>query len=466
LRLRFIFSTLFLAAVITSVSFFSNVNAAAVDFEDEFETGNLTRWSGYRASNGETICASSYRSYLGAYGGRATTNGGGGVEYAYTYQRLSSSELYIRVLFYVAQSGLVEDGDRFYLMALQSGVTTLASIGWRVVDGQVKWFLAVNNGGQWSIAYSSGSPVVNKWYSVQVYWKQDAAAGESRLWIEQPYWWDQSPVCQLTGLNTASYGGISEIRCGLPTVSFCAKTAVYFDNLKTSSDYVQPIYDLGFGVTNYSDDFESGALTRWSEVKTQSGVAYPVSNNVQAGVYSCKFATVNYGQAYCTKNIALSDYYSEGSGSSLFQVGGNFYISALNINRVGGRVYLFRAWDAHTEIIAAGIEKTPDGLRWFMDKKDGTQTVTTYSANAPVLNNWVEIMAYWNPFEYVWGVTGCYLYLRYVDGSYTEELLTPSQNAIVYDTITRLDFGIAKSVNCQSACVYLDNVAAYSYNWE
>jgi hypothetical protein len=466
LRIRSIALTFILVAIIGLVPLFSIVNAATTEFEDDFETGNLTRWNGYRASSGETVGASSYRSYIGAYGGRATTNGGGGVEYAYTYQRLSSSELFIRGLFYVAQSGLVEDGDRFYLIALQSGATTLASIGWRVVDGQVKWFLAVNNGGQWSMAYSSVSPVVNKWYSVQVYWKQDAAAGESRLWIEQPYWLDQSLVCQLTGLNTASYGGISEVRCGLPTVSYCAKTAVYFDNLKTSSDYVRPIYDLGFGVTNYSDDFESGVLTRWSEVKTLSGVAYAVNNIVQSGAYSAKFATVNYGQAYCTKNIALSDWYSDGGGSSLFQAGGNFYISSLNINRVGGRVYMFRAWDANTEIIAAGIEKTSEGLRWFIDKKDGTQTVTTYSANAPTLNKWVEIMAYWNPFEYMWGVTGCYLDLRYLDGSGAETLNTPGQNAIVYDTITRLDFGIAKSVNCQSACIYLDNVVAYSYNWE
>jgi hypothetical protein len=129
LKLHKVVYALFLVALIGLVPLFSTANAATEDFEDDFETGNLSNWSGYRASTGETIGASSYRSYLGAYGGRATTNGDGGVEYAYTYQRLSSSELYVRGLFYVAQSGLVQDGDRFYLMALQSGQTTLASLG-------------------------------------------------------------------------------------------------------------------------------------------------------------------------------------------------------------------------------------------------------------------------------------------------------------------------------------------------
>ncbi|XHH09370.1 MAG: hypothetical protein ACFCUE_01735 [Candidatus Bathyarchaeia archaeon] len=465
MKLHKLVLTILLTAIIGLIPIFPNVDAATAEFEDDFETGNLTNWSGYRASNGETIGASSYRSYLGAYGGRATTNGGGGVEYAYTYQQFSSSELYVRGVFYVAQSGLVQNGDRFYLMALQSGSTTLASVGWRLVDGQVKWFLAVNNGGEWELSCSENSPVVNEWYSVLLYWKQDATAGESLLWIQEPYFGNiDSPICQLTGLNTAAYGGISEVRVGLPTVSYCGKTAVYFDNVETSCDSIWPVWAYaGFGVTHYSDNFETGNLKCWSEVKTSSGVAYTVQNPIETGSYSAKFATVNYGQAYCTKNIALIDNFDE--GSRLFTATGCFYVSSCNINYFG-RLYMFRAWDGNTEIIAAGIEKTFAGLRWFMERKDGAETVTVYSTNAPVLNKWADFTIYWNPFEYMWGVTCCDLEVGYTDGSGTETLNTPGQNTIVYNTITRLDFGIVKSVNCRSAAVYLDNVDINSREWE
>jgi len=72
----------------------------------------------------------------------------------------------------------------------------------------------------------------------------------------------------------------------------------------------------------------------------------------------------------------------------------------------------------------------------------------------------------WNPFEYSWGLTCCNLDLLYSDGSEIETLSTPGQNAIVYDTITRIDIGITKAWNCPSATVYLDNVNVYSYEWE
>jgi hypothetical protein len=465
LKLHKVVYALFLVALIGLVPLFSTANAATEDFEDDFETGNLSNWSGYRASTGETIGASSYRSYLGAYGGRATTNGDGGVEYAYTYQRLSSSELYVRGLFYVAQSGLVQDGDRFYLMALQSGQTTLASLGWRVIDGQVKWFLAVNGADGWTINYSSDSsiPAPNKWYSIQLYWKMDATNGESKLWIEQPYWLDNSPVCQVTNKNTAANGPTNEIRVGLPTVSYCDKTAVYYDNIKTSNAYIQPIYDIGWSVTNFKDSFSSGNLNAWSQIKTWQGVAYTVHYPAETGFYCAKFATVNYGVAYCTKNIALADDFDR--GSRLFEANGAFYIWSCNINHYGGRLYLFRAWDENTEVIAAGIEKTPDGLRWFMDRKDGTETVTVYSTNSPVQNEWVFLTINWNPFEYSWGVTCCDLQIENTDGN-TETLHTPGQNTIVYDTITRIDMGITKALHCPSAEINLDAVNINSHEWE
>ncbi len=466
MKLRKVTFALFLMTILGIVPLFSTANAATGDFEDDFETGNLSKWNGRHASGGETIGASSYRSYLGAYGGLATTNGSEGIEYAYIDRGMSSSELYLRGMFYVDQSGLAENCDRFYLMALQSGTTMLAGAGWRLVDGQVRWFLAVNNGGNWELSYSESSPVVNKWYSVELYWKQDAATGESKLWIEQPYEGVQEPpFCQLTDLNTAANGGISDIRVGLPTVYYCGKTAVYSDNIKTSSNHIGHVWEYpGFGVTHYNDDFETGNLNSWSAVKTSRGTACPVQNPVETGSYSAKFATANYGQAYCTKNIALIDDFAE--GSRLFTATASFNVSSCNINNNGGRVYMFRAWDGNIEIIAAGIEKTDAGLRWFMDRKDGAETVTAHSTNAPVLNKWVELTCYWNPFEYAWGMTCCNLQVRYTDGSSTEILETPGQNTIVYDTITRIDIGITKTNCCPSATLYLDNVNIYSYDWE
>lgn len=460
-----IFLCIILAATLISVSLFAVANAAISDFEDDFETGKFYNWNGFRASSGETIGVSSYRSYLGAYAGRATSNGGGDFEYAYCYKQISSSELHVRGVVYVAKSGIVQEGDRFDLIALQSGKTTLATVGWKANGGQVKWFLLVNGGTEWPIAYSEEPPVLNKWYSVELYWKKNAVNGESRLWVGSPVWGGQSEVCTITGKNTAAYGDVSELRLGLPRVSYCGNTAVYFDCVKTSSEYIGEVYELGWDKTIFSDDFESGRFNKWSEAKTYKGGKVSVVNTLaQAGSYSAKFTVCTSGQAYCYKNLYLPEDFAD--GGRLFRFNGCYKLATCLIRSNGGRVYLFRAWDGNTEIIAAGIEKTPNGMRWFLERKDGATTVTAYSTNAPVMNKWCQLKISWNPFEYTWGTTCCDLTVAYTDGGLYETLSTSGQNTIVYDTIDRIDVGLPKTVNCRSATVYCDSIEIVTWEWE
>jgi len=466
-------SLIFLVGFLIFVSNFQSVNAEVTYLDDDFESGNFNQWTGTRVSSGETIGVNSYRSLLGAYGGRVTTNGGGGVEYAYCYKKLTASELFVRGAFYIAKSGIVDEGDRFYLMAFQAGGNTLAGVGWRKIGGTVKWFLLIRSGTGNVITYSAESPKLNCYYSVELYWKKDTLSGEGWLWVSSGTPGEYGPtsiICSITGKNTATYGDINEVRVGLPTVSYCGSTAIYFDCVKTASYRIYPVYDYAWFYTIFADGFETGNLGRWSGANAYNGgTAAVVSTLAYSDKYSGRFtsgsASSLSGQAYCYKNVHLPENFSEWS-SSLFWFDGFFRVATCNIQGSNGRFYICRALSGSVEVISAGWEKKNGVLRWFLSRKDGTNTVTTYSKSTPVLNKWCHVKITWNPFEYWWGTVGCSMSIDYVDGSLSEVVSYVGQNPTVYRNLDRIDVGLPKTVNCRAVTVYVDDFEIVTEDWE
>jgi hypothetical protein len=204
-------------------------------FDDGFESGSFSKWTGTTVSTGETRSVINSVKHHGTYSGMYTSNGGGGTEYACTYKTVTSSaELYARGYFYISKSGIVDNYDRLFFIAFRAGSNAVAYAGWRKIGGVVKWCLLIKSGTSSVFAYSTATPALSKWYCVELHWKSGASNGLGELWV------DGVRVCSITGKNTAYYGNVSQVRFGLPQVYNCASTTVYCDCAKVAKSYVGP----------------------------------------------------------------------------------------------------------------------------------------------------------------------------------------------------------------------------------
>ena len=204
-------------------------------FYDGFESGTFNAWTGTSVSSGEIAATANTPTHHGIYSAKYSSNGGGGTEYAYSYKTMASStELYARSYFYVSQSGIADESDRFYTIIFKAGSNSVAYAGWKKTGGLVQWSLVIRSGTSYVYAYSANVPSMNHWYCVELHWKEDAAAGLGELWV------DGSLVCSITGVNTGTYGALTQVAFGLPQITNCASTTVFCDCVVVSRAYVGP----------------------------------------------------------------------------------------------------------------------------------------------------------------------------------------------------------------------------------
>jgi hypothetical protein len=195
-------------------------------FSDGFESGNFNAWSGTARSSGETTTVVSSPKQDGAYSAMFTSNGGGGYENSYASKTITSiNELYARGYFYISQSGIQSNGAHIYLIMLRAGTDNVAFAGWQMTGGVVKWVLMIRSGtGYAGPVFSSASPSMNTWYRVEIHWKLGTSDGSAELYI------DGNLNLSITNRNTASYGGVTSVRFGLPELYSCASTIAYADS--------------------------------------------------------------------------------------------------------------------------------------------------------------------------------------------------------------------------------------------
>jgi flagellar hook assembly protein FlgD len=204
-------------------------------FEDGFESANFGNWSGTSATSGETRNVVNLLCYRGKCSGRFTSNGGGGTEYAFCYKNVASlAEVYARAYFYTSESGIANDGDRFYVIALKAAGNGVAYAGWRKSAGVVKWCLLVKDGTSSVVAYSTASTSLNKWYCVELHWKENSTNGLAEMWV------DGTLVCSAAGKNTAAFGDVSQAQFGLVALYGCGNTTAYCDCAKIATTYIGP----------------------------------------------------------------------------------------------------------------------------------------------------------------------------------------------------------------------------------
>ena len=201
--------------------------------DDGFESGTFNAWSGTHTTTGETASISSERAHHGTYSAQFTSNGGGGYEYAYCNESLTSSELYARGYFYVSQSGIVDDNDRVFFIVFRAGTNGLAYAGWKRTGDTTRWCLTMRDGTNYIDAFSSNAPSTAQWYSVELFWREDPIYGVAELWV------NGYMVCSSFGKDTTVYGDVSTVQVGIAEIYNCASSTVYSDCVRISNSPVE-----------------------------------------------------------------------------------------------------------------------------------------------------------------------------------------------------------------------------------
>jgi hypothetical protein len=217
-----------------------NVNLTAVFtaipvFADGFESGSFSSWNGTLVTSGENATVLNTLVHHGSRSAYFASNGDSSSEAAYCYANISpQDELYVRGYFYINQSGITNNDNRFYLIVLRAN-SKVAFAGWRQTGGVVKWTLTVRNGTGYVNLYSVSSPELGRWYSVELRWKKDSVNGLGELWV------DGSLVCSTSGrVDTSYYGSVNRVDFGLAELNSCKQTTIYCDCCSISKQYNGP----------------------------------------------------------------------------------------------------------------------------------------------------------------------------------------------------------------------------------
>jgi len=216
--------------------------SSAYVFEDNFDSGDFSKWTATRTSSGETASVVDMSADGGGSRVRFTSNGGSEVEYAYSYITVNEEEVWASGNFYVSMGlSLDNDGDRLYFIRFMSGRHYLASLGIGRHEGSDNWVFSVrDSSGLIGPDYSSSPRVEkNRWYCVKLHWKKSSMHGIVEAFV------DGKRIFSIENIDTASYGNVGQINYGLMlSLQVQKKISVYGDYFSFSNTYANS-YAIG-----------------------------------------------------------------------------------------------------------------------------------------------------------------------------------------------------------------------------
>ena len=80
--------------------------------------------------------------------------------------------------------------------------------------------------------YSNSVPVTGKWYCLELYWQMSASGGRATLWV------NGVQAASISGVNTASYGAVTEVRFGIAEAFKVSSSRKYGDSAVVSDRYI------------------------------------------------------------------------------------------------------------------------------------------------------------------------------------------------------------------------------------
>lgn len=298
---------------IASMRFVFQPAQAAIIFEDEFESGDLSAWTGNYTSTGCSIEVSGGYAKFGSYGARFTTAAiASGTNRAYIYKTVNSSNFYYaRAYVYFAPGALpLEDNDdRFSFIQFAAGSQALGTAQVRRVSGEDRFTVTTYGA---TVSTTSVYPQVGQWYCIEFYVKFDSVNGEVRLWI------DGVERITYTGYNNSGYGtSITKVNFGNPaTINVQHDVTVWVDACAIGDSYIGP-YEASPPPFQglWSDGFESGDFSKWTATYRTTGEQTLVDGvDKHHGNYAARFvcdgsATGEYAYAAKRLNMTYSSLY-------------------------------------------------------------------------------------------------------------------------------------------------------------
>ena len=208
----------------------SEEGSSRIIFEDNFESGDLSKWTGIYTTRSETVRVVDWRPQEGSFHGRFASDGEERYENAYCYKKIDAvDEIWVRAYVNVPKGVPLDDnGDRFYFIRLRANGNSLAGVGIRRKGNVDKWIVYARNGKGWvgPVYAKELSIKAWKWYCIELHWKRDVAQGLVEVYI------DGEKILGIDGIDTSYFGGVDEIDFGLISATKVQKPMViYGDNL-------------------------------------------------------------------------------------------------------------------------------------------------------------------------------------------------------------------------------------------
>jgi len=206
---------------------FTPISSGSYFLEDNFETGDFSKWTATSQTSGETASITTSSVYSGSYSALFSTNGDGGYEKAYLRSTLnpSFSSVYVQGTFRLTQNGLTDSSDRIKLVELRAGSTVIAAAGIIQRSGQLQCWLETRDGTSWVETYRQTTADFSNWFTLELQWQSSATAGGGTLLV------NGVSAASVSNDNTSNYGGCTEVRVGLPEVYNCGATTIALDNV-------------------------------------------------------------------------------------------------------------------------------------------------------------------------------------------------------------------------------------------
>lgn len=200
---------------------------------DDFESRTLDKWSGTETSYRETVRVHNYRPYEGRYHSRFYTSGSSATENAYIYKTTNLDNAYAKGYFYVIQGfPLSNEDDRFYLISFSANRESVAGIGIRMDNGEMKWTAYAKDGSSTFYPTFEEDPVIHadEWYLIELYWQKDSNLGKVEVQI------NGEKIFEISNIDTNYYGNVDEIQMGtINSYSVQQSMIVYGDNFEVGS---------------------------------------------------------------------------------------------------------------------------------------------------------------------------------------------------------------------------------------
>ena len=414
-------------------------------FDDGFESGDFSKWTGTTTSSGESALVVDTLPHHGNRHGQFTSNGGSDTEHAYCYKVIDKEELYARGYFYVAGDlPLADNGDRFYFLRFRANDQSLTGAGIRRNDGVDSWILYARDGSGWIGPFYASSPVVeeHRWYCVELYWKKASSYGLVEMYV------DGEKVLEVGNIDTADFGNVDEVDFGMVSATNVQnRLTVYGDCFTLSNAYIGPETDFAF----FEDGFESGDFSEWAGISTSSGETATVRDwGPHHGTFHGRFTSNGGGEreyAYCYKAIDEEEAYARGY----------FYIArGLPLSNNDDRFYFLRFTAGGQSLAGAGVRRNGGVDSWVLYARDSSGWVGPVYATSPTIqtDRWYCIELHWKQH------TAQGLVEMYVNSKKVLEI--GGIDTTYFGNADTINFGLISATNVQNQLIVYGDCFALS----